>query len=235
MSGLGDGPINQRLLGVPNLQRIALVALTFIVGVFLLRLFLIDDVRDHTVVDSSNVGSVRNAIPDPMTESAVEPTPRLPDGPNGPNGNVILEDENAAPHHDQPAQEIEYADDAIARATMLRDMFHSGPKEFGQQLEVRYLVSESDEHWSPSAAASLSEWFHNGDNGDEIISDCTRDMCVVDLYVSYKVFLRKYQEKAIQWQPSEQGGFLPNTFFFPNSNGSIRCYFFRDTFDPGSL
>ncbi len=123
----------------------------------------------------------------------------------------------------------------LAPEHVLFDMFHDNVGRFKRQLEAYYLTSDTDDEWSPSAAAALSEWYHSGDNGDEIISDCATDICVVDLYVSYKVFLRKYRAKARQWGLSEQEGFLPKSFFFPNPDGSIRIYVFRDTFDPESL
>ena len=214
------------------MQRRIVIAFALVGGAFLVAQFVGDGKRGNDTVETSGVEPLPMPLSDSRTEPLAESVNDFADEfEESPNhiGEANVESTDWSPDGEKFVREF------LAPERVLSDMFHDNVGRFKRQLEAYYLASNTDDEWSPSAAAILSEWFHSGDNSDQITSDCAADMCVVDLYVSYKVFLRKYREKAKQWGLFEQEGFLRKSFFFPNPDGSIRIYVFRGTFDPESL
>jgi hypothetical protein len=134
---------------------------------------------------------------------------------------------------DLPVKSEGSPDSALLPEQVLSMMFARDALQFGKQLESHYLSSEGDDEWTKEAAASLAGLFSVDTHS--VVVDCAVDICLMDIFASYRSVLVDYRPELDQWKDSAPVGFLPAVFYFKNGDGSYRFYFFRDSFDPGSL
>ena len=121
------------------------------------------------------------------------------------------------------------------RSWVLTELFNHDIKSFHKRLENHFLEAQTDSRWSPQAKAELLDWFAISENSEDVVARCTADMCAADFFVPYSVFLEKYWNRAKKWDEPKKEGFLPASFYFKSSDGSIRYFVFRDTFEPKAL